>query len=365
MKIIFCKNSGAFGKTPGPGAAESNFIDYNGRCYGHFRAKRKLALERHYKDVQSNQSYVDDAVVVWVDAHGGREAQIVGWYRHARVYREHQLQEAFTDAAHNLDYNVEAAASDCFLLPADQRTFSIPLAASSGKGTGFGRTHFWYADSTFGQTFLIPQVLAFIDTYPGKFANEVFDDEILPAFASQETDDTQFAALFNVGAKSFEKGDYQEALDLFKAARRFSETPNVLYSIASCLEALHRYDNAIAIYESLLESAGDQPEILFGLLRCYDFIGNRQKTLACCRRVLPLIVDHNDGEVLIDGKALKVEICIVMARIYYALQDYNNSRAAIQEILSISKNKENKQIVKAWEADLDQQLSKAKTLGGS
>jgi tetratricopeptide (TPR) repeat protein len=358
MNILFCKNSGAYVKTPGTGAEESNFIDYNGRCYGYFRAKRKLALERHYKDMHSDQSCANDVLVVWVASDAGRDAKIVGWYKHARVYREHQFQEAFTDAAHNLDYNVEAAASDCFLLPADQRTFSIPLAASTGKGTGFGRGHFWYADSTFGQTFLIPQVLAFIDTYPGKFSNEVFDDEIFPAVGSQDTDDTQFAALFNVGAKSFEKGDYQDALDLFKAARRVSETPNVLYNIAGCLEALHRYDNAITIYERLLESEGDQPEILFGLLRCYDFIGNREKTLTYCRRVLPRIVDASDGEVLIDGKALKVEICIVMARIYYAMQDYDNSRAAIQAILAISKSKENKQIVKAWEADLDQQLSK-------
>jgi len=151
MNIIFCNiawmknytgvqeddqpiNGGSYIKEYGEGAEQFNFLDYNGKCYGFFMMHGKIALEAHFENASKDQAYIDEVLVVWVATNENNETRIVGWYNNARLYREEQFQEAFTDEAYNLYFNVEASAKDCFLLPEEQRTFPIQRAAESGKG---------------------------------------------------------------------------------------------------------------------------------------------------------------------------------------------------------------------------------------
>ena len=70
-----------------------NFKDIGGRLYGYFQSPSKstggLNLERIEPDVEGDD--LDDVLVVFMAVHPSKRGQrIVGWWRNANVYREHQ-----------------------------------------------------------------------------------------------------------------------------------------------------------------------------------------------------------------------------------------------------------------------------------
>ena len=93
----------------------------------------------------SKATCVDDVLVVWVawskklDSH-----VVVGWYKHATLYREAQKPPPHANRDYNgeiFDYYVSCATANATLLPVDERLFKI----HKGKG-GMGQENVWYAD---------------------------------------------------------------------------------------------------------------------------------------------------------------------------------------------------------------------------
>lgn len=79
-----------------------------------------------------------------------QETYVVGWYKHATVYRYHQTIE-FPDNQGGIyyqDYNAIAKKEDCVLLPRPVRrknnVWRVPRK-SSGVSYGFGQANVWFA----------------------------------------------------------------------------------------------------------------------------------------------------------------------------------------------------------------------------
>lgn len=123
-----------------------NFQNLNGWCYGyvqtvHFSPVNLLRIDPM---VDSRADRINDVLVIWTarrpDAGG---TYIVGWYKHATVFRTYQDSKA--KERNKYRYNIRAKAEDCTLLGVDNRTIAIPRAPHGQEG-GMGQSNIWYAD---------------------------------------------------------------------------------------------------------------------------------------------------------------------------------------------------------------------------
>lgn len=101
MNILFCniawmtdyqgitsvdkpKNGGSWVKENGLANEATNFKNYSGKYYGAVQVAGNI----NFKSGTKNSAYVDDVLVVWCATSEQVGNVIVGWYKHARVYRE-------------------------------------------------------------------------------------------------------------------------------------------------------------------------------------------------------------------------------------------------------------------------------------
>jgi hypothetical protein len=135
---------GSFVGRHGYGYEMYNFSPYNQHLYGYVQVTGSINLERLGGSKQADS--IDDVLVVWVANHRNRGTYIVGWYKHATVFRTMQVSDENPTRAfkgEHLGYNTTAKAADATLLPVDSRVFRIPRKA---KG-GMGQSNIWYADA--------------------------------------------------------------------------------------------------------------------------------------------------------------------------------------------------------------------------
>lgn len=151
---------GAYVQEHGYGHEIFNFKPSNGFLYGFVQTKSGIDVERI--GAPKNADAIDNVLVVWVARYPEGGTFIVGWYKHATVYRKLQPPPPGSDRVHNVEqigYIVKAKSADCTLLPVDRRVLRVPRRRSGGMG----QSNIWYADqpknAQFKQT-----VLRFIDT---------------------------------------------------------------------------------------------------------------------------------------------------------------------------------------------------------
>ena len=111
-----------------------------------------------------NDTEVDDVLVVYCALYPDsfdKETYVVGWYKHATVYRRYEKLEFDTEVADNERsdnesaadekyiqlYNAIALKEDCVLLPRPQRrkTFWRVPRKKKGVAFGFGQSNVWFA----------------------------------------------------------------------------------------------------------------------------------------------------------------------------------------------------------------------------
>lgn len=88
--------------------------------------------------------FVDDITVVWFANHPDnlKRAYVVGWYRHARVFRASKKHQ-------DREYRISCDIADGTLLEPNVRRFFVPhIRSSAGRslGYGYGQSSLWYAD---------------------------------------------------------------------------------------------------------------------------------------------------------------------------------------------------------------------------
>lgn len=178
MRILFCKISsmkyykgacdldvpiygGKFVEENGYGHEEFNFlpIEMEGiaepECVGFVEPKSNRGVRNtlHIEKIEGcaamkKEPLVDDVLVIWCAKRDRGDVTVVGWYKHATVWRDVQDWTIMFDNGMEEErgYNVRAKASDCTLLPSGERNraiWSIPSAKYTGV-YGFGQSMVWY-----------------------------------------------------------------------------------------------------------------------------------------------------------------------------------------------------------------------------
>lgn len=140
-----------------------NFQDLNGKCYGYVQAKNDaINLSRIDSSVEEWMQKIEDVLVIWFATNpvvGG--SCVVGWYKHATVFREYQ--ESNATQRNRYGYYVLANYTDCTLLPVDDRVKQIPRQVKSYPG----RSNIWYADSNDVKVF-ISEIVSYVNSYKSR-----------------------------------------------------------------------------------------------------------------------------------------------------------------------------------------------------
>lgn len=104
-------------------------------------------------ELLNNDTKAEDVLVVWCAKHPAhRFTTVVGWYKHATVYRYH-LKADFDyeegEGIYTQYFNVMAKADDCVLLPVSLRSrkvlWEVPRKKANGRTYGFGQSNVWFA----------------------------------------------------------------------------------------------------------------------------------------------------------------------------------------------------------------------------
>lgn len=126
-----------------------------------------------------NQDFVEDVLVIYCANHPAHNfTTIVGWYKHATVYRYYQEVEFPTgdegEGIYVQSYNAIAKAEDCVLLPRRERSnkpkWSVPRK-QSGTSYGFGQSSLWFAEKEEENTYLetyLDRIVKQIEEYDGE-----------------------------------------------------------------------------------------------------------------------------------------------------------------------------------------------------
>lgn len=170
------KNGGDYVKRTGDAHEKFNFQaeempDRSRKCFGFFELKsnRGILNQLHLENIVGCEDMkyadkVEDVLVVWCAVRDKNMPRIVGWYKHATVYRDYK----------NIDfdgyiqsYNVVAAAENVVLVPWQERGFlkyEVPQAKQ--KGYGFGQSMQWYASEAEAQNY-VKYVKELVENYDG------------------------------------------------------------------------------------------------------------------------------------------------------------------------------------------------------
>lgn len=145
-----------------------NFQDVDGHCYGYVQTTRcsEIKIERIDSSCLKTDDCLDDVLVVWTATNPIEAGTfIVGWYKHARVYRRYQCD--IRDKERNsYDYNIEALYSDCYLLIEHERILQVPRATNSLNKGFMGQSNIWYADNESEKVAAFRQVVIdYIENY--------------------------------------------------------------------------------------------------------------------------------------------------------------------------------------------------------
>jgi hypothetical protein len=127
-------------------------------------------------ELYNKEEAVEDVLVIYCATHPAhRFTTIVGWYKHATVYRDyHKAVFSSGDDEEVQWYNAIAKEYDCVLLPVSERSrktvWSVPRK-QSGAAYGFGRANVWFAHNTEGNRLLVEflnKISKQIDEYEGE-----------------------------------------------------------------------------------------------------------------------------------------------------------------------------------------------------
>ncbi|MDO5156478.1 MAG: hypothetical protein Q4D51_10990 [Eubacteriales bacterium] len=148
-------------------------------CLGFYETKSyngNTVNQMHIENINgcklcNKEDYVEDVLVVYCAKHPAHKyTTVVGWYKHATVFRNYK--EAWFSEDEVQYYNAVAKASDCVLLPVSVRSkklqWQVPRKANGWK-FGFGRANVWYASELDDNLDVyIDRLVRQIDEYDGE-----------------------------------------------------------------------------------------------------------------------------------------------------------------------------------------------------
>lgn len=153
---------GSFVDEHGYGEEMYNFRKIDGKVYGYVQTRGSHNLQR--LGAKPGAQYIEDITVVFTAKAKEGGVYIVGWYKNATVFRDHQKSNLEERKFHDeyIGYYTLANIENAVLVPPDLRR-SLPKIPTGIKG-GMGQRNVWYADSELGLEFK-KEVLAAINNY--------------------------------------------------------------------------------------------------------------------------------------------------------------------------------------------------------
>ena len=172
-------NGGSYVAEHGEGHEQYNFDavtldDEDEYCLGFVETKSTRANKRNILHIEKingcehlkQAPFVDDVLIIWCATTSLNETSIVGWYKHATVYREYENAEF--NGGYIQSFNVLAKKSDVVLLPVgDRHRFIWHAPVAKKRGYGFGQSMIWYAQEENAQEYLT-RIVNQIQTYCGE-----------------------------------------------------------------------------------------------------------------------------------------------------------------------------------------------------
>ena len=203
MRILFCNiawmkeyrgnedgndtplNGGSYVDETGDAHEKYNFFpihfvgDEDSYCLGFFETKShngKDVNQMHIENIAGcelckKEESVEDVLVVYCAKHPAHNfTTVVGWYKHATVFRHYQEIE-FGEGDFQ-SYNAIAKTKDCVLLPTSARSkilqWKVPRK-TGGCAYGFGRANVWYAsEDDKGLKEFLERLSSQIESYSGE-----------------------------------------------------------------------------------------------------------------------------------------------------------------------------------------------------
>ena len=177
-------NGGGFVRENGFGHEEFNFLpifldgEDDPVCLGFVEPKATRGVRNtiHIEKIAgcaalNKEPSVDDVLVIWCATMDTGDFTVVGWYRHAEVFRELQdwVMEFDDGSEEERCYNVIAKAEDCVLLPSGERNravWSMPYDRYT-RSYGFGQSMVWFPTEPAAEGFL-SRLVENIDNYKGE-----------------------------------------------------------------------------------------------------------------------------------------------------------------------------------------------------
>ncbi|MCB2168144.1 MAG: DUF3883 domain-containing protein [Deltaproteobacteria bacterium] len=135
---------GQFVSDTGYGHEMFNFLPHKGFMYGYVQpTKETIRIERLGADTED--SFIENILVVWVAKQPAGGSRIVGWYQNATVYKDWQPAPNKSNRkfkGESFGFYIKAKDKDCKLLSVDNRNFEIPRTGN----VQMGNSNVWYAD---------------------------------------------------------------------------------------------------------------------------------------------------------------------------------------------------------------------------
>lgn len=135
--------------------------------------------------VYKKEPLVEDVLVIYCAARPYQNfTSVVGWYKHATVYRQYEyiefpLEDGDVDPQY---FNAIAKSEDCVLLPKSERRvtkWNVPRR-QSGALYGFGQANVWFADSISDNQYqndFMNRIIGKIESYEGENWLNKFPEE--------------------------------------------------------------------------------------------------------------------------------------------------------------------------------------------
>lgn len=344
MKILFCnitymnhytgnieedipKGGGAWVQTHMDAHEKWNFLNVDGNCYGFVMNEGEQFHIERLDGVSRQELLTQNVTVVWCAHKPGGNTVIVGWYEHATVYRYYQSSIP-NPVGLDRDYFVQAKADDCYLLPEELRTYPIGRATTDGKGKGFGKNNFWYADSAYAKQHIVPDVVAYLHANRQHRINLCSQDFAAPPHIDQPLSEEEQAHAMDY----YDSNEYMQFLPLGYRAYRHDPTGDNAYYLASALKSLHQYREAIAWYQKVIDIEGDSWEITSNLPYLLILCGRYEEAIEVAMRLL----DFRQAK----EADVKHEIYCILADSYFYCGRIEQAVAWLDRIIAQSEDPE-------------------------
>lgn len=239
------------------------FQHVNGYYYGYAEGLDTLTLEE-LEGITKEADVAEDVTVVWTANNREGQNKVVGWYKHATIYREAKAFLSQDSERMIFKYSIKAPAKEALLLPVELRLLDAkPMAI----GPYFEKDEL-----------VIRDLAMYIHNYSGDQMNFVFKDKDLEGQSILNF--SEYEMYFAKADEFLEKDLYGKAVRLFNKAIATEPDLAIGYECkGSIFLSLKMYDEALKIYERVLELEPDNEGATYCMGLIHGLLGNHEQCI--------------------------------------------------------------------------------------